>query len=417
MRATTTLVLTLSNGYCLFSDPNPLPTPDHLHNWYPFWNKSLGRPVSAAAAAADGTVRREFDGGTVVYNPMGNTNIAMHFSQPRTSVATGRTATEHQLASPDGDIYLTPKAPVILGADISWVQEQEVQGVRFADHGTQKDILAILKDHGFNWIRLRVFHNPKAENGYSKDGYCDLDHTLAMAKRIKTAGMQFLLDFHYSDTWADPQHQIKPAAWADLHGADLEKAVHEHTRDVITALKRQGTLPDMVQIGNEISNGFLWPDGQVWKSGKWDVFCGLIKAGIAGAKEADPSGKIMLHLALGGQNAKSRFFLDKALAQGVKFDIIGQSYYPKWHGTLDDLRTNLTDLAARYKQDIIVVEYSVPSVRQINDIVHGLPGGKGLGTFIWEPTKWEGPALFDAKGNTKPEIDVYPAMAKEYVKQ
>jgi arabinogalactan endo-1,4-beta-galactosidase/ribosomal protein L7/L12 len=414
MRATTTLALTLSNGYCLFSDPNPLPTPDHLHNWYSFWNKSLGKPLSAGTAAADGTVRREFDAGTVIYNPMGNRDVVIRFSQPRTSVATGRTATEHQLASLDGDIYLMRKPPFILGADISWVQQQEDEGVRFSDHGKQQDLLAILKAHGFNWIRLRVFHNPKV--GYSKKGYCDLVHTLVMAKRIKAAGMRFLLDFHYSDTWADPGHQITPVAWKDLHGAELEEAVHNHTRDVVAALKQQGTAPEIVQIGNEISNGFLWPDGNVWKSGKWEVFCGLIKAGIAGAKEADPSVKTMIHLAWGGQNAQSRSFLDKAFAQGVEFDIIGQSYYPKWHGTLDDLRANLTDLAGRYKQDIMVVEYSVPNVRQINDIVHGLPGGKGLGTFIWEPTKWEGPALFDRKGNTKSEIDVYPRMAEDYRK-
>ena len=327
MRATTTLALTLSNGYCLFSDPNPLPTPDHPHDWYPFWNKSLGRPVSKGTAAADGTVRREFGNGTVVYNPMGNKTVDLVFPQARTSVATGRTAREYQLASPDGDIYLMPKPPFILGADISWVHEQEDQGVRFTDRGKEQNILAVLKSHGFNWIRLRVFYDPKAEKGYSSKGYCDLEHTLAMAKRIKAAGMRFLLDFHYSDTWADPGHQSKPAAWANLHGADLEKAVHDHTRDVVAALKQQGTPPDMVQIGNEISNGFLWPDGNVWKSGKWDVFCGLIKAGIAGAKEADPSVKIMLHLAWGGQNAQSRSFLDKALAQGVEFDIIGQSYY------------------------------------------------------------------------------------------
>ena len=109
MRATTTLALTLSSGYCLFSDPNPLPTPDHLHNWYPFWNKSLGKPLSEGTAAADGTVRREFDAGTVIYNPMGNRDVVIRFSQPRTSVATGRTAKEHQLASPDGDIYVMPK--------------------------------------------------------------------------------------------------------------------------------------------------------------------------------------------------------------------------------------------------------------------------------------------------------------------
>ncbi len=230
--------------------------------------------------------------------------------------------------------------------------------------------------------------------------------------------MRFLLDFHYSDTWADPGHQVKPAAWADLHGADLEKAVHDHTRDVMAALKRQGTPPDMVQIGNEISNGFLWPDGNVWKSGKWDVFCGLIKAGIAGAKEADPSGE---------DHAAPRLGRPECPVQIVPGQGPGPGRRVRHHravvlsasgtGTLDDLRANLTDLAARYKQDIIVVEYSVPNVRQINDIVHGLPNGKGLGTFIWEPTKWEGPALFDGKGNTKPEIDVYSELAKEYGNQ
>jgi len=310
-------------------------------------------------------------------------------------------------------------ATFILGADISWVQEQEDEGVRFTDHGEQKDILAILKAHDFNWIRLRVFHDPKADKGYSKKGYCDLDHTLAMAQRIKAAGMRFLLDFHYSDTWADPGHQVKPAVWATLHGADLEKAVHDHTRDVVAALKRQGTPPDMVQIGNEISNGFLWPDGKVWKSGKWDVFCGLIRAGIAGAKEADPSVKIVLHLAWGGQNAQSRSFLDKVLAQGIEFDIIGQSYYPKWHGTLADLKANLTDLAGRYKQDIVVVEYAAPHLKEINDIVYGLPNGKGLGTFFWEPTKGGpgGAGVFERNGKTKSDIGIYPELAREYAGQ
>jgi len=122
----------------------------------------------------------------------------------------------------------------------------------------------------------------------------------------------------------------------------------------------------------------------------------------------------MVHLAWGGQNAKSRAFLTKALDQGLRFDILGQSYYPKWHGTLEDLKANLTDLAQRYKQPIIVVEYSVPNIREINDIVRGLPNGKGLGTFIWEPTKWQGPALFDVKGHTKPEIDVYADMVQDF---
>ncbi len=306
------------------------------------------------------------------------------------------------------------RMPFTLGADISWAQEQEDHGTKFSDHGKQKDILEIFKDRGFRAVRLRLFNDPKAAHGYSRDGYCDLEHTLQMVKRIKLAGMQLMLDFHYSDNWADPGHQIKPAAWTDLHGVELEKAVHDFTRDTMLALKKQNTSPDIVQIGNEISNGFLWPDGQVWKSGRWDVFAGLIKAGVAGVKEVDPKVKIMLHLAWGGQNAQSRSFLDHAVAQGIQFDILGQSYYRRWHGTLDELKANLTDLAGRYPQEIMVVEYSVPDVQQVNDIVHALPGGKGVGTFIWEPTKWNGPALFDGQGRTKPEIEAYPKMAKEF---
>jgi arabinogalactan endo-1,4-beta-galactosidase len=302
--------------------------------------------------------------------------------------------------------------PAILGADISWVQEREARGTRYSDHGAQKDIFEILKAHKFNWIRLRIFHDPKAPRGYSKQGYCDLEHTLAMSRRIKAADMKFLLDFHYSDTWADPGKQFKPAAWRDLHDAALERAVRDYTREVVARFKAEGTPPDMIQIGNEINHGMLWPDGAIGKS--FGTLGGLIKAGIAGAREADPAPKIMLHLACGGQNAESRRFLDEVTAQGVAFDVIGQSYYPRWHGTLDDLRSNLTDLAKRYEQPIILVEYSVPNVKPINDIVHQLPGGKGLGTFIWEPT---GGALFDSRGATKEAIALYPELAKDYAEK
>jgi len=309
-----------------------------------------------------------------------------------------------------------PVIRFILGADISWVQQQEDEGIRFSDRGLRKDVFTILKEHKFNWIRLRIFNDPKADKGYSRKGYCGLSHTLQMAKRIKAASMGFLLDFHYSDTWADPQHQIKPSAWKDLHGTELEKAVRDYTKQVLLALKEQGTPPDMVQIGNEISSGFLWPDGQVSKTKDWGTFCGLIKAGIAGAKDADPSVRIMLHLASGGQNAQSRTFLDEVLRKGVDFDVIGQSYYPRWHGTLDDLKSNLTDLSRRYKQDIIVAEYAAPHLTEINDIVHGIPNGKGLGTFYWEPTKGGpgGPGVFERNGATKPDIEIYPALAERY---
>lgn len=294
----------------------------------------------------------------------------------------------------------------IIGADISWVQQQENEGRKFSDQGVEKDALEILKDHGFNYMRLRVFHNPRAPKGYSKDGYCDLEHTLEMAGRIKAAKLKLLLDLHYSDTWADPAHQYKPQVWENLPFEELAAAVRSYTNEVLTAFKKRGLSPEMVQIGNEISNGFLWPDG---KLGDLDKFTTLVKAGVKGAREADPNVAIMLHIACGGQNARSRYFMDNVLKRGVEFDVLGQSYYPKWHGTLDDLRNNLKDLADRYEHPIIVVEYSQHKL-EVNRIVRGLPNGKGLGTFIWEPTRW-GEPLFDKGGNTLPGIDMYLEIA------
>ncbi len=299
----------------------------------------------------------------------------------------------------------------ILGADISWIPEQEAQGQRFYQQGVAQDIFSILKEHQFNWARFRIFHNPKANNGYSAAGFCDLEHTRQMAKRAKQAGLSFLLDFHYSDTWADPGKQTKPAAWRNLPLPELTQAVHDYTQSALRVLIDQGTPPGMVQVGNEISNGLLWPEGSLTN---WDGLAALVKAGIAGVRDTDRSIPVMLHLALGGQNEKSRWFLDRLREHNVEFDILGQSYYPKWHGTTNDLQANLSDLANRYPQPIIVVEYSEHK-REVNDIVHGLARGKGLGTFIWEPTKW-GEALFDRQGKAKAMLDLYPDMAKAYAK-
>ena len=230
-----------------------------------------------------------------------------------------------------------------------------------------------------------------------------------MARRIKAARMKLLLDFHYSDTWADPAHQNKPRAWQDLNFTQLTQALHDYTKQVITALKKDHVSPDMVQIGNEISNGFLWPDG---KLADLDKFTTLIKAAIKAVRQADPCAEIVLHLAWGGQNEKSRWFMDNMVKRGVEFDILGQSYYPKWHGTPDDLRNNLNNLVRRYRHPIILVEYSQHK-RLVNDIVHDLPDGKGLGTFIWEPTK-RGERFFDKKGATLPLIDLYAEMARDF---
>jgi arabinogalactan endo-1,4-beta-galactosidase len=299
----------------------------------------------------------------------------------------------------------------ILGADISFLPQLENRGIKFSDDGVEKDAIQILKDHGFNYIRLRIFHDPAADSGYSpKKGFCDLDHTKAMALRIKKAKMKFLLDFHYSDTWADPGKQFKPSAWKTYDFAQLKNAVYMFTKKVIAELRDQGTPPDMVQIGNEINHGMIWPDGSFSHP---DTLAELIKEGIRAAKEVSPATKIMLHIACGGQNTESTTFIDAMLARKVQFDIVGESYYPRWHGTLGQLDSNLTDLAKRYKQDVVVAEYTEHK-KEVNDIEFNLPNNKGIGTFIWEPLNtWE--QIFDKKGMAKDSLlNIYSDIKMKY---
>jgi arabinogalactan endo-1,4-beta-galactosidase len=299
----------------------------------------------------------------------------------------------------------------ILGADISFLPELEAKGIKFSDKGVQKDAIEILKDHGFNYIRLRIFNNPARDSGYSpQKGFCDLEHTKQMAKRVKAAGMKLLLDFHYSDYWADPQQQYKPAAWRGQDFNVLKHSVYAYTVDVLQQLKSQGTLPDMVQVGNEINHGMIWPEGEI---NNLDSLAELISMGVQGVKAVDPSTPVMLHIALGGQNLEARFFLDQMLDRNVPFDVIGLSYYPKWHGTLDDLKSNMTDLATRYKRQVMVAEYTQLKT-EVNDIAFNLPDGKSLGTFIWEPLNtWE--QIFDKDGKSNSYIDLYDSIAKKYI--
>jgi len=305
----------------------------------------------------------------------------------------------------------------ILGADISFLPQLESRGMKFSDNGVPGDAIGIMKAHGFNYIRLRIFNEPANPKGYSpKQGFCDLEHTRQMAKRIKAAGMKFLLDFHYSDYWADPQQQNKPAAWAGEDFAALKKSLYDYTLNVMRQLKDQGTTPDMVQIGNEINHGMVWPEGGI---NNLDSLAQLIYEGFKGVRAVSPNTILMLHIALGGQNAEARFFLDNMKKRNVPFDVIGLSYYPKWHGTLSDLKNNMADLAKRYPQQVMVAEYSQLK-RDVNDIAFNVPNGKAVGSFIWEPIgSWEG--IFDRddknkefKANNFMNV-VYPDIAKKYL--
>jgi arabinogalactan endo-1,4-beta-galactosidase len=295
--------------------------------------------------------------------------------------------------------------PFAVGADISWLQSQEERGTKFSDGGVEGDALDILRDNGFNYIRLRLFVNPKSELGYSqRDGYCDLEHTLAMAKRVKDAGMYLLLDFHYSDNWADPQKQIMPQAWQTYSYDEVCAEVYNHTKNVLEALAKQGTTPDMIQIGNEVSNGMLWPYGSVRHS--FSGLCGLLKEGVRAARECAPDAEIMIHVALGGQAEESERFFDAMAKYGVDYDLIGQSYYPEWHGTLEELEANLNMLVKRYHKPIIVVEYR-DFYLDIERIVRSIPDNLGRGTFIWEATSPQWGKLFDESGAATPALDNY----------
>ncbi|MER5843039.1 arabinogalactan endo-1,4-beta-galactosidase [Streptomyces prasinus] len=297
----------------------------------------------------------------------------------------------------------------VKGADVSSLPKSEARGgVYRTASGTTGDGLAVLRSAGMNYARLKVWVNPA-------DGYNDKARVLAMAKRVKARGMKLLVDFHYSDTWADPGKQTKPAAWAGHSYGQLKTDVYRHTYDVLDALKAQGTTADMVQVGNEINGGMLWNEGS---TDNWAQLAGLLNSGYDAVKAVAPSTAVALHLAEGGDLDGTRWWFDNAVSRGVRFDAIGLSYYGYWHGTLHDFQTTLDDAAARYGKPVFLAETAYPfrldsedaheniidlagelvpgypattagQTRWMNDvasIVEAVPDGRGLGVFYWEAT-------------------------------
>jgi arabinogalactan endo-1,4-beta-galactosidase len=296
--------------------------------------------------------------------------------------------------------------------------EDEAAGATYYDRGVKLDLLELLRARGFNYIRVRTFVNPAAPGGYAAgrpQAWCDLEHTIELAQRVRQQGMGFLLDFHYSDNWADPGKQVKPVAWAALSFAELVEAVHDYTFDTVTALAAAGVKPDLVQIGNEITPGMLFPDGES-SNQNWPQLAQLLKAGAGAVKEVDPAIDIVLHIEKCGDNATSRWWFDAAIAEGVPFQIMAESCYTQYHGTPDEWQSNFDDLVTRYPEHrFLVAEYSHEK-RRVNDIMFGLPSGKGLGTFIWEPTRWM-EAVFDRDGqryDANALLETYSQIASDY---
>lgn len=282
------------------------------------------------------------------------------------------------------------------GADVSWLPQMEASGyVFYNQQGKPEDCLKILKDHGINSIRLRTWVNP-SDNAQS--GHCSKDETVAMAVRAKKMGMRIMIDFHYSDTWADPAKQKKPKEWEGLNFDQLQKALYDYTFDVMTALKKAGVKPEWVQIGNEIPTGMVYPEGH---TDNWPQLVALINQGYAAVKKVSPQTKIILHVDQGNNNERFRWWFDNATKYGAKYDIIGMSYYPYWLDgspdytlSINDLSHNLQDMAQRYGKEVMVVEVGGEDVKVQNtfdmlsaviDKTKEVPANKGLGVFYWEP--------------------------------
>ena len=357
----------------------------------------------------------------------------------RTGLTTGLLAMLALCGAADAD-----KKEFLLGGDISMLTRIERAGAVFREAGKPDDPIRILKRHGCDCFRLRLFVNPNHVNAVVND----LAYTRTLAKRVKAAGMKLLLDLHYSDTWADPGKQTKPAAWKDLPFDALVKKVEDYTAAAIADLRKAGALPEIVQIGNEIAPGMLWPDGQV--GGKfntdkqWDQLAALLKAGIRGVRKGQgPGGRVrtMIHIHAGGSWARTKHFFDRIRARGVEFDMIGLSFYPWWHGRLEDLSDNLRHTIEAYGKDVVVVETAYPHrqaprweneknmawpispagqrafLEAVIQTVRAAPGGRGKGVLWWYPESvpveglkiWFGgtAALFDAKGNALPAVRAF----------
>jgi arabinogalactan endo-1,4-beta-galactosidase len=251
------------------------------------------------------------------------------------------------------------------GMDISTLEETERLGGKFYEDGKEASLYDIFKRHGVTSVRLRLWHNPFNEKGENYGaGGCDIEAVLRAARRAVNNGMNWVLNFHYSDFWADPGRQCIPKAWQGFTLEQLEKAVYEYTKEILARCKNEGLYPEYVQIGNEITNGTLWPVGRVEydEAGSpisYDNMTRLLKAGVAAARESG-NVKIIFHLERSCDNVRYRQWFDAVTAAGVDYDIIGVSFYPHWHGTLQDVKYNLEDISARYNKDVMVVETAYP---------------------------------------------------------
>lgn len=318
---------------------------------------------------------------------------------------------------PQNTGYTAPKVSSTFakGADISWVTQMESSNVKFYDkNGNQQDLFVLMKSLGFNSIRLRAWVNPS-------DGWCNTADVVAKAIRAKNAGMKIMIDFHYSDVWADPGHQTKPVAWANLDFNTLVTTLHDYTVSVMNTLQTNGITPDWVQVGNEVDDGMLWEDGRA--SANMANFAALVKAGYQAVKSVSTTTKVIVHVSNGYDNAHFQWLFDGLKTNGAQWDIIGMSLYPSAtnYTTLDaECLSNINALVSRYNTPVMICEVGMSSAQAdatrsfLTDIitkVNSVSGGNGLGVFYWEPEayNWQGYGLgaFDTTGKPTVALDAF----------
>lgn len=347
---------------------------------------------------------------------------------------------------------MTPEDTFVFykGMDLSFQSELEDYNLNYKDaEGNPIELLDFVSENGTNLIRLKLWHTPQ-------DGENGLEDVKAYAQRVKAKQMDFLLNFHYSDYWADPGTQNPPAAWQNMTFEEIRVAIYEYTRDVVTQLKNQNTLPDMIQIGNETDSGFLWNYGKVWDnfSDNWSNYALLVNEAIRAIKEVDTEGsvKIMLHHS-SVENAI--YFFNELNAFTIDFDVIGLSYYPQFQiRDLTLVQSKLNELATTFDKSILLVEVAYPFTLNWNDnntnyigsedqilsefsatpqgqkayfswlvnAIKNIPDNRGIGFCYWAPdwvafpgnentstsgSSWENQCVFDFNLNALPIFDIY----------
>lgn len=350
-------------------------------------------------------------------------------------------------ASDDTPQYETP---FYRGMDLSFQSELEGYNIDYKDNnGNAIDVLDYVTENGANLIRLKLWHTPQ-------DGQNSLNDVKAYAQRIKNSNADFLLDVHYSDYWADPAHQTPPAAWQNMTNEEIRIAIYEYTKNVMIQLKNQNTLPEIIQIGNETDNGFLWNYGKLWNefSNNWSNYAALVSEAIRAVREVDTENKtqIMLHYS---NVEQAIFFFNELTPFALDFDMIGLSYYPQFHTKdLNLIASKLNELATTFQKDLLMVEVAYPFTLQWSDnqtnyigsldqtlpefsptpqgqkaymewlvmTIKNIPNNRGKGFCYWAPdwvafsgneststtgSSWENQCMFDFNHTTLPVFDIF----------